>query len=81
MASNTHAIEIDEDWEEWDPSKGSFVVHMFAGSCAGLAEHIGMFPVDTIKVWDSHDPQTASTLTILFRHICKSHKVANQRKL
>ena len=31
--------EIDEDWEEYNPSKGPFVAHMIAGSIAGLAEH------------------------------------------
>eukprot|EP01029_Cantina_marsupialis_P009478 TRINITY_DN2205_c1_g1_i1.p1 TRINITY_DN2205_c1_g1~~TRINITY_DN2205_c1_g1_i1.p1 ORF type:complete len:351 (+),score=84.72 TRINITY_DN2205_c1_g1_i1:110-1162(+) len=40
---------MDDDWEEWDPSKGSFVHHMIAGSCAGLMEHAAMFPVDTLK--------------------------------
>jgi solute carrier family 25 iron transporter 28/37 len=39
----------DEDWEEWDPSRGSFVHHMIAGSCAGVAEHVLMFPLDTYK--------------------------------
>lgn len=74
MTSNTHAIEIDEDWEEWDPSKGSFVVHMFAGSCAGLAEHIGMFPVDTIKVRECHDHRPTPNFIIL----CQTHLQVSQ---
>jgi predicted phosphoadenosine phosphosulfate sulfurtransferase len=41
---------IDEDWEEWSPEKGLFWVHMIAGSCAGLMEHVAMFPLDTYKV-------------------------------
>ena len=41
--------EPDEDWEEWDPSRTSFLVHMFSGSIAGLAEHVLMFPIDTMK--------------------------------
>lgn len=39
----------DDDWEEWDPSKISFVNHMIAGSFAGLAEHVSIFPIDTVK--------------------------------
>lgn len=39
----------DLDWEEWDPTKTTFVQHMIAGSVAGLAEHTCMFPVDTLK--------------------------------
>jgi hypothetical protein len=41
---------IDEDWEEWDASKGKFWHHMLAGSCAGVMEHTAMFPFDTYKV-------------------------------
>ena len=44
----TSTVEED-DWEEWDPSKISFLNHMVAGSMAGLAEHITIFPIDTIK--------------------------------
>ncbi|KAG7401639.1 hypothetical protein PHYBOEH_011590 [Phytophthora boehmeriae] len=40
---------LDEDWEEWTPEKGSFVHHMLAGSAAGVAEHVSIFPIDTIK--------------------------------
>ncbi|CCI44685.1 unnamed protein product [Albugo candida] len=40
---------IDEDWEEWSPEKGSFLHHMMAGSAAGVAEHVSIFPIDTIK--------------------------------
>lgn len=38
-----------EDWQEWNPSKLSFVGHMIAGSFAGLAEHVSIFPLDTLK--------------------------------
>ncbi|KAF4127850.1 Mitochondrial carrier protein, partial [Phytophthora infestans] len=53
-SSSTHiAAEsmaaLDEDWEEWTPEKGSFVNHMLAGSVAGVAEHVSIFPIDTIK--------------------------------
>lgn len=39
----------DLDWEEWNPSKSSFTTHMIAGSFAGLAEHVAIFPLDTLK--------------------------------
>jgi hypothetical protein len=44
------AAMLDEDWEEWTPEKGSFLHHMLAGSVAGVAEHVSIFPIDTIKV-------------------------------
>mmetsp|Transcript_33794 Transcript_33794/g.53735 ORF Transcript_33794/g.53735 Transcript_33794/m.53735 type:complete len:383 (+) Transcript_33794:60-1208(+) len=37
-----------EDWEEWDSST-PFWRHAAAGSCAGVVEHIGMYPLDTVK--------------------------------
>eukprot|EP00981_Chlorochromonas_danica_P003303 scaffold642_cov166-Ochromonas_danica.AAC.20 len=39
----------DLEWEEWNPKKLSFWHHMVAGSAAGLAEHVSIFPIDTIK--------------------------------
>ena len=39
----------DLEWEEWDPTKTTFIQHMIAGSIAGLAEHACMFPIDTLK--------------------------------
>ena len=43
-------VDVDDlDWEEWDPSRISFVNHMIAGSVAGLAEHVTIFPIDTVK--------------------------------
>jgi solute carrier family 25 iron transporter 28/37 len=39
----------DEEWEVWDSSKMTFLHHMIAGSIAGLAEHVSVFPLDTIK--------------------------------
>lgn len=41
--------EDDLEWEEWNPSKISFLNHMLAGSTAGLAEHVSVFPIDTLK--------------------------------
>jgi len=37
-----------EEWEEWDAST-PFWKHALAGSCAGVMEHIGMYPLDTVK--------------------------------
>ena len=28
----------------------SFVYHCMAGACAGIMEHMGLYPVDTLKV-------------------------------
>lgn len=41
--------EVDLEWEEWNPTKISFFNHVIAGSCAGLAEHVSIFPMDTLK--------------------------------
>ena len=49
MAGENRDNTDDVDWEEWDPSRISFVHHMIAGSVAGLAEHVTIYPVDTIK--------------------------------
>lgn len=50
---NTNNNELDSDeeieWEEWKPERISFGNHMIAGSLAGLAEHVCLFPMDTIK--------------------------------
>ena len=44
-------LAFDDDWEEYDPKSGlTFTHHMIAGSCAGLMEHVFMYPVDTLKV-------------------------------
>ena len=44
-------FSVDDDWEEYDASKGPFAVHMIAGSCAGLAEHGIVYPIDTMKTY------------------------------
>jgi hypothetical protein len=41
--------DFEELEQDWDPTKLSFVDHMIAGSFAGLAEHVVMFPLDTLK--------------------------------
>ena len=40
-------MEFFEEGEEW----GNPFHHLIAGSVAGVAEHCGMFPIDTIKVF------------------------------
>jgi solute carrier family 25 iron transporter 28/37 len=37
------------DWEGSRPDEFPFIKHMFAGSMAGIMEHWGMFPFDTVK--------------------------------
>lgn len=37
------------DEPEWDPNEMSFVKYMIAGATAGVAEHVCMFPIDTVK--------------------------------
>ncbi|CAE8699891.1 unnamed protein product, partial [Polarella glacialis] len=37
-----------EQWEEWDESTPLWK-HAAAGSCAGIMEHLGMYPLDTVK--------------------------------
>lgn len=40
--------EIELEWEEWDGTS-PFHHHCIAGSVAGVAEHVLLYPVDTIK--------------------------------
>jgi solute carrier family 25 iron transporter 28/37 len=41
----------DEDFDfEGKREETTFLVHMIAGSFAGLMEHVAMYPLDTIKV-------------------------------
>lgn len=47
MAENL--IEDDFDFEG-KREETTFLVHMIAGSFAGLMEHVAMYPLDTIKV-------------------------------
>jgi hypothetical protein len=42
------------EWEERDVDSMSFIKHCFAGSCAGIMEHMGLYPVDTLKVSDKY---------------------------
>eukprot|EP00808_Paulinella_micropora_P004410 g48688.t1 len=39
-----------DDWEEWNPERGiSWRTHAFAGSVAGLVEHVMLYPIDTVR--------------------------------
>lgn len=55
VSTNTSVCSVDSqetddlEWEEWDPSKLTFTHHMIAGSFAGMAEHVSIFPLDTLK--------------------------------
>ena len=49
MSTRDDEDDGDMDWEEWDPKRNSFINHMMAGSIAGLAEHVVIFPIDTVK--------------------------------
>jgi hypothetical protein len=41
----------DHEMEELiDHKESPFYVHMIAGSCSGVMEHVSIFPIDTIKV-------------------------------
>lgn len=42
--SDLPSFEID-----WNKSQDSFGVHAFAGSVAGVAEHLAMYPVDVVR--------------------------------
>ncbi len=42
-------LEAASEVDEWD-GKMPFYHHMLAGSFAGVAEHLCMYPVDTFKV-------------------------------
>ena len=42
------------DWEERDSTQMSLFRHCVAGSIAGIAEHLTLYPVDTLKVSITH---------------------------
>ncbi|CAE7273544.1 mcfF [Symbiodinium natans] len=46
--SSDDILDRFEQWEEWDASTPLWK-HAAAGSCAGVMEHIGMYPLDTVK--------------------------------
>jgi len=59
MESQTKLIQeqsdiIDSESDDFDfegnRDGASFLVHMTAGSIAGLMEHVALYPIDTIKV-------------------------------
>jgi hypothetical protein len=44
-------IDEQEDFEfEGKREETTFLIHMIAGSIAGLMEHVAIYPIDTIKV-------------------------------
>jgi solute carrier family 25 iron transporter 28/37 len=46
--NNTQNSVEEEDWEEWDGSS-PFWIHCAAGSLAGVAEHVAVYPLDTVR--------------------------------
>ena len=45
-------VTNDEDFNfEGSREDTTFLIHMFAGSIAGLMEHVAIYPIDTIKVY------------------------------
>ena len=49
MAANDPSADLDY-LDEYDPARGiPFSSHLLAGSVAGLAEHLLVFPLDTLK--------------------------------
>lgn len=44
-------IEDNDEWMDWETRREHIPIgkHIIAGSCAGIVEHLGMFPLDTIK--------------------------------
>ncbi|CAE7287416.1 mcfF, partial [Symbiodinium necroappetens] len=58
-----------EQWEEWDASTPLWK-HAAAGSCAGVMEHIGMYPLDTVKThMQALRPGGARTLSSVIQTI------------
>jgi len=47
-ASSSSSAAFDEEWEEWD-GNSPFWVHCVAGSMAGVAEHVLVYPLDTVR--------------------------------
>lgn len=50
LQSQQQIEEEDFEFEGKREENVSFVIHMMAGSIAGLMEHVAIFPIDTIKV-------------------------------
>merc|ERR1719323_1798349 len=50
LQSRSEALERTEslEWEEWD-RRTPFWQHAVAGSCAGVMEHVAMYPIDMVK--------------------------------
>lgn len=46
--SNPPPAAVNLEWEEWDGAM-PFWKHAVAGSSAGIVEHLGMYPMDTMK--------------------------------
>jgi solute carrier family 25 iron transporter 28/37 len=51
MMENDHKLQITDEFMDWEIRDEGFPLHkhIIAGSMAGIMEHLGMFPVDTVK--------------------------------
>lgn len=47
-SSASASASFDDEWEEWD-GNSPFWVHCVAGSMAGVAEHVVVYPLDTVR--------------------------------
>jgi len=73
------AIRRFEEWEEWDQSS-PFWRHALAGSCAGVMEHIGMFPLDTVKThMQALRPGGPVGLSVVLREIAQESPMGFMR--
>jgi hypothetical protein len=45
-----HELEAEDFEFEGKRENTTYLTHMFAGSIAGLMEHVAIYPIDTIKV-------------------------------
>lgn len=68
-----------EEWEEWD-NRMPFWRHAVAGSCAGVMEHVGMYPLDTIKThMQALRPGGRPRLSNVIREICSESPLGFMR--
>jgi len=61
MGNTDNVVDIEDFNFEGERDETTFIIHMLAGSIAGLMEHVAMYPIDTIKVYRNNK----------FRFICK----------
>eukprot|EP00536_Pseudo-nitzschia_multiseries_P012594 jgi/Psemu1/260748/estExt_Genewise1Plus.C_4900035 len=60
MDQSASVPDFDDDWEEWDGTS-PFWVHCVAGSMAGVAEHVLVYPLDTVRTHIQRTVVTSSS--------------------